>query len=422
MTETIHLTPGVVLRCIPDSRFKKGAMSIQLLRPMADSESALNALLPAVLLRGTEQSPDLRAITERLDSLYGASIGALVRRIGNVQTVGFYLSFMEDRFALDGDEILAPMIAFAEEALLRPRLEKGLLDPDFVDSEKKNLISTIESELNDKRSYAAGQMLRRMCRGDSFAVPRLGRVEDVAKITPESLTEHYRRILENSFAEIFYVGTAAPRRVAELLMPLARKLALGQPKLPEQTAFVPQAEPSAFSEEMDIAQSKLSMGFYNGITNREPDFAAMQVFNAVYGAGMTSKLFVHVREKLSLCYYANSAYYGSKGIVTVSCGIDAERYAQAREEILRQLEAVRRGEITAEELEGAKLSLLSSLRGVPDSPGALESFYGTAAVSGMLWDIPEYMERIRAVTAGDVARVARSLRLHTEFLLKGVGQ
>ena len=422
MIQTIQLNPGVVLRCCPDSRFKKGALSIQLLRPMCGEETALNALLPAVLLRGTREHPDLRSITEALDDLYGASIGALVRRIGDIQTVGFYMSFMEDRFALEGDEILAPMIAFLEETMLRPRLEGGVLSLDFVESEKKNLISTIESELNDKRSYAAAQMLRKMCQGDSFCVPRLGRAEAVENITAETLTGHYHHILRHSPVEIFYVGTAEGERIAKLLMPLAKALAQEPEKLPEQTVFVPQAEPSAFSEEMDIAQSKLSMGFYSGTGNQSPEFAAMQVFNAVYGAGMTSKLFVHVREKLSLCYYANSAYYGSKGIVTVSCGIELGQYDRAREEILRQLEACQKGEITQEELEGAKMAILSSLRSTPDSPGALEGFYGTAAVSAMPWDIPEYMDRIRAVTVEDVARAARSVRLHTEFLLKGAAQ
>ena len=421
MIETIQLTAGVVLRHCPDSRFKKGALSIQLLRPMCEEESALNALLPAVLLRGTARHPDLKSITEHLDELYGASIGTLVRRIGDIQTVGFYLSFMEDRFALEGDGILEPMIGFLEETLLQPKLEGDLLPSDFVESEKRNLISTIESELNDKRSYAAGQLLRRMCVGDSFAVPRLGRAEAVERITPRSLTAHYSRILRCSPVEIFYVGAAAPAHVAALLMPLARALAARPEQMPEQTVFVPRAEPSTFSEEMDLAQSKLCMGFVSGITNRSPDFAAMQVFNAVYGGGMTSKLFVHVREKLHLCYYVGSAYYGSKGIVTVSCGMDARDYHRAKEEILEQLASAARGEISAEELDRAKQAILSSLRGTPDSPGALESFYGTAGVSGMPWDIPEYMDRIQAVTVQDVARVAGQVRLHTEFLLRGVG-
>jgi len=137
---------------------------------------------------------------------------------------------------------------------------------------------------------------------------------------------------------------------------------------------------------------------------------------------MTSKLFVNVRERLSLCYYANSAYYGSKGIVTVSSGIDLEQYETAKAEILEQLRQCQLGNISEQELSAAKNAIVSSLRSTPDSPGALEGFYGTAELSGMLWDIPEYIAHIQAVTAEDVARVAKTLELHTVFLLKGVAE
>lgn len=422
MIQTIRLTSGVTLRYCPDSRFKKGAISVQLLRPMCLEESALNALLPAVMLRGTRDHPDLRAITEHLDDLYGASIGALVRRIGDVQTVGFYLSFMEDRFALAGDRILEPMIRFLEETMLRPLTENGAFPAAFVESEKKNLISTIESELNDKRSYAAGTMLRRMCAGDSFAVPRLGKREAVAAITSQALYAHYLHILRTSPVEIFYVGSAEMGEVAALLTPLANAIAQEPQTPPKQTVFTPCVEESEFSEEMDVAQAKLSMGFWSPIHNQSPDFAAMQVFNAIYGAGMTSKLFLNVRERLSLCYYAGSAYYGSKGILTVSSGIDPENYALAKAEILAQLDQCRNGAITDEELDAGKKAIISSLRATPDSPGAIEGFYGTAAISGLSWTIEEYIGRVKAVTAADVARAAGTVKLHTVFLLKGVGK
>lgn len=422
MIKTIRLTPGVVLRHCPDSRFKKGAISIQFLRPMNEKENALNALLPAVLLRGTALHPDLKSITEHLDDLYGASIGTMVRRIGDIQTVGFYLSFMEDRFALPGDRILEPVTAFLAETLLQPLVENGAFPMDFVESEKKNLISTIESELNDKRSYAAGQMLRRMCAGDSFAMPRLGKTEAVAAITPEGLYRHYSRILRRSSVELFYVGSASAGEVARLLAPLAQLIAQDPEALPEQTAFVPQAEESEFFEEMEVSQAKLSMGFTCGITNRSGDFAAMQVFNALYGAGMTSKLFVNVRERLSLCYYASSAYYGSKGILTVSSGIDTENYDRARAEILRQLSECQAGNITPAELTAAKSAIASSLRSTPDSPSSLEGYFATAAISGLRWGLEEYWDRVRAVTAQDVARAARTVALHTTFLLKGAAQ
>ena len=422
MIQTIQLAPAVTLRYYPDSRFKKGALSIQLLRPMCEEEASLNALLPAVLLRGTRNYPDLRAITEHLDELYGAAVCTMVRRVGDLQTVGFYLSFLEDRFAMTGDAVMAPVLSFLEEILLQPRLEDGCFPASFVDSEKKNLISTIESERNDKRTYASVTMLRQMCQGDSFAVPRLGRRKTVAAITPQGLYEHYLHLLRTSPVEIFYVGSAPAQKVCRLLEPLAGALAAQPMELPKHTPFVPQVEASEFSEEMDVAQGKLSMGFTTGVTNRSPDFAAMQVFNALYGAGMTSKLFVHVREKLSLCYYAGSAYYGSKGLMTVSSGIDPANYSRAKEEILEQLRQCQQGNISAEELAAGKKAILSSLRSTPDSPGALEGYYGTALISGLGWELEQYIQAVEAVTAEDVARAANTVKLHTVFLLKGVAQ
>ena len=422
MITTIYLTPGVVLRHCPDKRFKKCALSVQLLRPMCQAEAALNALLPSVLLRGTKRNPDLRSITWRLDELYGASANTMVRRVGDVQTVGFYMSIMEDRFALEDGGVLAPAVEFLRELLLEPVTVNGAFDPEFVDSEKKNLISAIESELNDKRAYTAAQMIRRMCEGDSFAVPRLGRVEEVEAVTPQMLYVHYQKILAESPVEIFYVGAAEAETVARLLTPLAKALAGNVQTLPDQTAFTPSVEPGEFFEEMDVNQGKLSMGFTTPITNRHEDFAAMQVFNALYGAGMTSKLFVHVRERMSLCYYANSGYYGSKGIFTVSSGIDEENYETAKSEILRQLQLCAEGEITDSELAAAKSAIISSLRSTPDSPSSLEGYYATSAVSGLSLDIPDYIAAVEAVTAEDAARCAGSVKLHTVYFLKGVSK
>ena len=160
MIETKTLLPGVTLRACRDDRFKQGCLSFQLVRPMAKEESAKNVLIPSVLLRGTKRCPDLRAITENLDELYGASVSPLVRRVGDYQTTGLYCGFMDDRFALPGDRVLAPMLRFLEEILLDfPREGEGFL-PAFVEGEKKNLISTIESERNDKRTYAMGKLLK----------------------------------------------------------------------------------------------------------------------------------------------------------------------------------------------------------------------------------------------------------------------
>ena len=420
MITTTELFPGVTLRCVRADRFKQGCLSFQILRPMRREEAHINALIPAVLLRGTKHHSDLRTITLRLDELYGASVGTLVRRIGNYQSVGLFCSFMEDRFTLNGDRVLEPMLDFLREILLEPVTEDGGFSRSFVESEKKNLIATIESELNDKRAYAMNSLLRAMCRGDSFGIPRLGEKEDVAAINSVEAWKHYQKILQESRIDLFYVGSAPAEEVARQLMPIFQGIERNYHSLPPQSAFRDLGG-SDFAEEMDVTQGKLCLGYVTSITNRDPEFVAMQMMNTIFGAGMTSKLFMNIREKMSLCYAIGSGYYGSKGIVTVSAGIDFDKEQQTRREIARQLQDICDGKITSDEMQAAREALLSSLRGTHDAPGSIEGYYATTAISGMGLTPQQYMDAITLVSPEQVAAAARTLKLHTGFFLKGVG-
>ena len=421
MINTFDLFPGVTLRCYPDQRFKHGCLSVQLVRPMRREEAALNALLPAVLLRGCNSCPDLRDIILRLDDLYGASVGTQVRRVGDYQTTGFYASFIEDRYAMDGDAVLAPMVAFVKELLLDPVTENGVFPTDYVESEKKNLISTIEAQLNDKRAYAMEQMMRHMCREDTFGISRLGEKEDVAAITPKALYDHYQNILRTSRIDVFYVGSAPVQQVAQLVREMLGGIGRNYVNLPEQTGFHP-CPGGSYEEQMDVAQGKLCMGFTTPVTIRDEGYVAMQLLNLIFGGGMTSKLFMHIRETLSLCYAIGSGYHGSKGIITVSAGIDSSRSAQVQGEVLAQLEACCRGDITLEELNAAKQAMRAGILSTPDAPASIEGYYATAALSGMKLTMEEYMTAVEQVTVQQVAEAARQLELHTVYFLKGVTQ
>ena len=419
MNQILSLGPGIRLRCIPDSRFKQGCLSLQLVRPMCREEASRNALLPAVLLRGTRAYPDLRAITLRLDDLYGASVGTLVRRVGDYQTTGFYCGFMEDRFALEGDAILAPMLEFVEQLLLEPVLEDGCFREDFVESEKRNLIASIESQLNDKRAYAMEQMIRTMCKGDSFGIPRLGEIADAQAVTPRDLYDHYQKILRESRVELVYVGSAPQEQVAALLKGLFDKIDRNYVALPEQSPLRTGPE-SDTVKEMDVNQGKLCMGLVSDITIRDAGFVPMQLLNHIFGGGMTSKLFMEIRERQSLCYAIGSGFHGSKGLMTVSAGIDSGMKEAVQQGVLAQLDACCRGEITAEELTAAKESLRSSLLATQDSPGALEGYYATAALSGLPLTPDAYIRAVEATTLEQIVAAAKTLRPHTVFFLKGV--
>lgn len=418
MIETTQILPGVYLRCCRDTRFKQGRLSFQFIRPMDRAEAALNALLPDVLLRGTQDHPSLRSINQHLDANYGVGMGALVRRVGDYQTCGFGFSMLEDRFALAGESVLSGVLAFLEELLTRPLVENNAFLPEIVESEKKNLISTIESELNNKAAYSMGRLLKSMCRKDTFGLPRLGEKEDVAAIGPRALYVHFLRLRRESRIEVFYVGSADSGKLADAVRGLVGKWDRNYVNLPDQTAFTP-VEGEELTETMDIAQGKLSMGFITPVHNRDPRFAAMQVFNVIFGAGMTSKLFQNVREKLSLCYSVGSSYYGSKGIVTVAAGIDFDKEEAARQEILRQLELCRAGEITPEELTAAKAAIRSGLRSTHDTPGAIEGYYSTAALSGMAMTPAQYMEAVERLTLEEVVAAANTVTYHSSHFLRG---
>lgn len=417
MIQAISLAPGVTLRCFQDSRFKQGCLSLQFIRPMCREEAAMNALLPAVLLRGSKNAPDLRDITLRLDDLYGAAVGTLVRRVGDYQATGLSCSFIEDRFALPGDKVLEPMLAFLRELLLEPALENGVFREDFVEGEKRNLIAAIAAQRNDKRAYAMARMLQHMCGEDSYGIPRLGEIPEVEAITPESLFAHYQKVLKTSPVELFYVGSAEPEQVAALLKMLCVNGKM-QP-LPAQTPLRPAAG-AELCEHMEVTQGRLCMGFTTPITLRDKEFAAMQVCNAIFGGGMTGKLFMQVREKLSLCYDISSGYHGSKGLVTVTAGIEFAKEAVARKEILAQLEACQKGEISPEELTAAKQGLVVQLQATHDSPGSMENYYATGALSGLAMTPEDYIRAVEQVTMEQVVDAAKSIRLHTVYFLKGV--
>ena len=421
MIETKVLLPGVTLRCFRDDRFKQGCMTLQFVREMKEEEASLNALVPVVLLRGTKSAPDLRAITRRLDDLYGAAVGPVVRRIGNYQTTGLSCGFIADRFAMEGDRVLEPMVEFLGELLLEPVTENGVFRADFVKSEKKNLIATLESQKNNKRAYANEQMLKKMCRKDSFGIPRLGTVATVRKITPETAWEHYKKVLRESRLDIFYVGQADIDTVADALMPMLQKMERSYVNLELEKGYIPSRRGN-YTERMDVSQGKLSMGFTTDITIGLPEFPVMQVLNVLFGGGMTSLLFMNIREKLSLCYDIGSAYHGAKGILTVGAGIDCDKDALVKEKVLEQLDICKKGKFTEEELTAAKQALISSLQGVHDSPGAIENYYATGVLSGLGMTPEEYKKAVAQVTAKQVSAAAKTLKLHTTYFLKGVAE
>ncbi len=419
MTTNLNLAPNVTLRALQTDKFKTGCFSINLLCPHCAETAALDALLPSVLLRATEHYPDIAAISAHLDELYGASVGTLVRRKGEVKLIGFYGDYIEDAFLPEGESIFGEMVSFLEEIIYHPLTENGCFCTRFAEGEKQNLINAIESELNDKRTYATAQLLRRMCQGEAYGVPRLGTAEAVRAITPQALWTRYQTLLRQARIELFYAGRLTPAQAAAAFSAVFA----GRERtacIPVQTQLVHQAQTvRECTERLDVAQGKLVMGLRTGITCSDRDYPALLLLNAVYGGCMTSKLFTNVREKRSLCYYASSSLEKYKGVMLISSGIAFADYDAAKSAILQELNDCKTGNISAFELESARRQVLSALRVSLDSPIYLDDFYIGGAVAETA-DIPELMQAVQALQTEDLTAAARKLSLDTVYFLKGV--
>lgn len=418
MIQIIPVAPGITLRAMQTEKFKTACFSVNYLRPHTAETAALDALLPSVLLRATERYPDIRSISMQLDALYGASLGTMLRRKGEVKLVGFYAEFIEDAFLPEGETVFAPVLEMVEQVLFHPLTENGVFCAQNVEGEKQNLINAIESELNDKRSYATTQMLNVMCAEEAYGVPRLGRAEEARAITPEALWEHYQKVLTTSRIELFYAGRKDPKTVAQAL----KKLFAGhhpQVCVPVGTQVIRRAEAvKESSQSMDVTQGKLVIGLRTGITVEDADYPALVLLNAAFGAGVTSKLFVNVREKLSLCYYASSSLEKFKGVMLISSGVDFANFEKAKTAILNELDACKRGEISSEELESARRMVLSAFRASQDSPAQLDEFHMGAAIAEVD-DIDELMKKFRVLTVDDLTAAAQKLTVDTVYFLKG---
>lgn len=411
-----EILPRVSLTAVHSTKFKSSYMSVQFLAPLNEEDAALNALVPMVLRRGTERCPDMEALSAALDELYGGTVEPAIRKKGNTQCVGFVASFLDDAYTPDGSAVLEPAARLLGELLLSPATERGGFLPAYVEGERANLIDRIRAQINDKRRYASQRLNELMCHEPD----RLGDEQHAAAITGDVLWARYQALFGCPI-HIYYSGSAGFEQVERAFRKAFEGLSdrAASPMSPAVTAPIPAVpEPQSHEEAMDVTQGKLSIGLRCGVSLTDAGFPAMQVLNALFGGTTTSKLFLNVREKLSLCYYASSQYDKFKGIFLVSSGVEFDKRSEAQSEILAQLSNCREGKIESWELEAAKRGVVSATLTMLDSQSRLEDFWlGQAVLPGD--ELEKLVSRYEAVTMDEVVAAAGLVTPHTVYFLKG---
>lgn len=413
---------GVNFRSIRDTKFKTMRISAHLIVPMSHQTAAENALLPFLLSRASREYPDFTKLGQRLAELYGASLNADVQKLGDLQVLSLSASGIADRYALEGEAISGELAKLLCSILFDPPLVDGLFPEDGFEQEKRQTMELIDSEYSDKRTYARQRCEAIMCADEPYGVNRYGGKEDIARVERPALTAAWKRLLDTAKIELMVLGDCDPAPVYEGFR--AAFETLGSRKTADcTTKVVRSAEKiNTVTEKMDVAQGKLVMGLRTGTATPDEEVPATRLMAALFGGTPNSKLFLNVREKLSLCYYCSASYNSMKGIMLVQSGVEVKNMERAKEEILRQLDEVKQGNFDESEVEAAKMSLCNSYRTLSDSLGGLENWYLSQTFASHSQQPEEAAAQINAVTRQEIIDAANRVTLDTVYCLVGNGE
>ncbi len=418
----IRIAPAIRLSHIRTDRFKTGILTITLTAPLNRANFAHNQLLPALLRRGTVRYPDMAALNLRLDELYASAVEIRSNRFGNNLSLVFTAEVLDQRYVPESVDILAGVLEVMAEMLLHPKKTDDGFDAALLAQERRFAVDAIRSVINNTRAYGLTR-LRELMHRDNRDFPTMEEsMDDLSLITPGSLSDYHKNLLVSSPLEFFYVGSLSGEEVAKKISTAFGEWKGSSSHCLQELIPEPSAGYCSKTEVMPVSQGKLSMGFRTGVCAKDHRLPAMLMLNELLGGSAASKLFVHVREELSLCYYCSSAYNKNNGILTVSAGIENKNRTVAQRAILSQLSEIQAGNITDAEWNAARTSLEHSYRQIYDNPLDLQSFYGNRLLFGITQTVEEMKEAVASVTPLDVITLAGQIQCDTVFYVEGTAQ
>lgn len=410
---------GVNFRSIRDSRFKTMRMSVNFMVPLQKETAAGNAIIPFLLSRSNRKYPDFTKLNERLAELYGAVLDADVQKFGDIQVLSVFAGGIADQYALNGESVSAELTSLLCSAVFEPAFRDGLFPEDDFEQEKRQMAETLDAEFNDKRLYALRRCVAVMCEKEPCGIDRFGSKEAIEGLKREDLTAVWKKLIRGAHVEVLAVGNCDPEPIYRSFCNAFRSVERTKAVPCENCVVKQPGKIKRITERTDVAQSKLVMGFRTGCAEPEKAVPAMKLMSVLYGGSPSSKLFLNVREKMSLCYYCGSGYHSVKGILFVQSGVEQKNIEKAEKEILNQLTEVQKGNFTDSEFEEAKLSLCNSYHTLSDLLDGLEGWCISKTFSNPVATPEEESDMVSATTRQDLIDAAQNIALDTVYCLTG---
>ena len=418
LNKIIKLKDGVEGLFVKNERFNTTSISFNFYLPLKKETVAENALLPFILTSCSEKYPSFSALNYKLNKLYGARLDASTEKYGDCQLLRMTVSVIDDRFTFDSDSLVKQASELLLGLIFSPSTQDGAFLESDVEREKRKAIEHIKGEIAEKRIYAKNRLLSEMFKDTPYGLPKCGTVEDVEKTDGKSLYKAWENMLSSAFVRVQVVGASLPNRffedIAEKFQNVKR-INITDCKfcLPAK----PTDKPKTVFEKMEVKQGKLVMGFSSEMYGDDDMSLPLMVMCDIFGGGPYSRLFSNVRERMSLCYYCSASSVRYKGLLTVDSGVETANAEKAQNEILNQLEIIKKGEFTDFEFDASVKSICDSLSTYYDSQNSLDLWYALKINNQNLYSPKDIAEKIKKITREDVILAAKGVKLHTVYKL-----
>ncbi len=417
-----EIKQGITLHQIHTENFKTNLYAIFLAIPLEREKVTLDALIGAVLRRGTQRFQTQEAISKELERMYGASFNCGIEKTGDNHILKFYLETLSEEFLPEPEKLNEKCLSILFDIAFNPLTVNGAFKPEYVEGEKKNLKQIIESKIDNKAKYAYDRCIEEMYKNEPYGLYKFGYIEDIDSITSELLYQRYQELIAKCKVDIFCSGRLNEQETIKQIKENKniQKLQERKPQYVinnEITEGKKEVQPNNIEESMQIIQGKLVIGLDILNTQENSRFIA-SVYNAILGGGANSKLFQNVREKQSLAYTAGSNYLRTKNSIFIRCGIEIANYQKALETIKEQLTDIANGEFSEEDLENAKRLIVSSVDAISEEQDTEITYYYGQELSDRFMSIEDYKKQILEATKGQVIELAKDVKINTIYFLK----
>ena len=416
-----EIKEGIKLHQIKTQKFKTNLIAIFLTMPISKENVTKNALLLSVLRRGSKNMPTQEKISQELEEMYGAGFDCGIDKTGDNHVLKFYLESINDKFLPQSDEnMLKTSIEKVLEIVFNPLVENGEFKKEYVQQEKENVKRIIQGKTDNKARYAFDRCIEEMYKDEPYGLYKYGYIEDLENITPKNLYEYYKKMISECKIDIFVSGNIEEVKDIveknENIQKLQEREANYKINKIETKEIVQEKE---IKEEMDVTQGKIVIGLDLELDNEEQKYDAM-LYNAILGGTANSKMFQEVREKASLAYTAGSSYVRYKSNIFIRCGIEIKNYEKALEIIRKQLDDMKNGVFTDEDIENAKNGIISGIKSIDDEQDTEITYFFGQELTDTKTSLEQYIEKIQNVTKQEIVAVANSITINTVYFLKNI--